>query len=266
MSFEFKKIDEKNLAKYRELFTTAFPNTTHIDEDYLKWLYFSNPEGDVVGFDAFYEGVLAAHYACVPIKALFFGDEKKGLLSLNTATHPNFQGKGLFTQLAGTTFKYAQEHGYDFVIGVANQNSTHGFVKKLGFQLVQPLKAALIIGKVKKDQRSEVSFKRLWSEATIRWRLINPKQEYKLSHGSVFADTAKMGIECFSFIDSLSSFYSFYPKLFIGLMRFSKGLIEIPIPERLKPSPLNLIFLDLKGQRKLNPNEIELQFIDFDAY
>ena len=101
---EFKRVrtDERALDAYVSLFKTCFPTAKHLDKEYLTWLYADNPTGRVVGFDAFDEGRLAAHYSCIPADLTLNGKIVRGLLSLNTATHPDLRcrkGRGVRLRL-----------------------------------------------------------------------------------------------------------------------------------------------------------------------
>ena len=62
-----------------------------------------------------------------------------GALSLNTAVHERARGGGVFTRLAEETYDKARVRGIRVVVGVANANSTPGFVKRLGFTSIGPL-------------------------------------------------------------------------------------------------------------------------------
>src|ERR1700754_5049888 len=108
------------LQAYAHLLSAVFTDTSKFTFDFLRWQYADNPVGKVVGYDAYLGDELAAHYVTIPVLYTLDGQEKKGLLSLNTATDPKPQGKGLFTQLASKTYELAAEMGYEFVIGVAN--------------------------------------------------------------------------------------------------------------------------------------------------
>jgi GNAT superfamily N-acetyltransferase len=152
-------IDSVSIASYLSLLGDAFGKLELFTKEYIQWQYADNPDGNIVGFNAYDGETLAAHYVTQPMQAVVRGVEMKGLLSLNTATHPQHQGKGLFVKLANQTYSYAAEQGYDFVIGVANQNSVHGFTKKMGFQLVGQLHALLGIGAL--PYSSESQFVRL---------------------------------------------------------------------------------------------------------
>ncbi len=53
--------------------------------------------------------------------------------------------------------------------------------------------------------------------------------------------------------------------IFLGYSRFTS--VAIPVPDFLKPSPLNFIYRPLAGQKiDLKKASIQLDFLDFDAY
>ena len=113
----------------------ASPTATHYTIGIPAWAAnAANPAGTVVGFDAWDDVTLAAHYVCVPARVLRWGDAfGRALLSLNTATRPAYQGKGLFTKLAAATYEGAERpKGFECVYGVANANSTPGFHSQAG--------------------------------------------------------------------------------------------------------------------------------------
>ena len=190
MEFEFKQTqtDDVSLQSYASLLSTVFPSTTKYTFEFLKWQYLSNPCGKVVGFDAFYNGQLIAHYVTLPVLYSINNITYKGLLSLNTATDTNFQGKGLFTQLANKTYELGAQLGYQFVIGVANQNSTHGFIKKLGFQLIAPLDAYLYFTDNSIFQIDANMFTSIIDKNTLEWRIKNPSNHY-LQSGFTYSNT-----------------------------------------------------------------------------
>jgi hypothetical protein len=217
----------------------------------------------------------------IPLRARVNEREEKGLLSLNTATHPSHQGRGLFTRLANATYEEASRHGLGFVIGVANANSTHGFTKKLGFQLVSPLKAMIGLGPMALCEETDAQYEHLWYEAALRWRLSHPLNRYRVKRSGpldlVLTDRVQLGARHVLAAlpsgavpeGSIAAFSGLAPfKLWIGLdagMRWN-GRPYIDIPMRFRPSPLNLIFKDLTGQgRTLDPRSVRFQAIDFDV-
>lgn len=243
-------------------------------ERYLHWQYVENPDGAALGFDAYAGAELAAHYVTLPFAAEIFGRPARGLLSLNTATHPDHQGKGLFTRLATATYARAREDGYDFVAGVANANSTPGFVKKLGFSLISPLDARIGVGFPVYEATAGLQFRHIWTPATRQWRLENPVQGYAFGGGAVWANPAVPFVKmCLTTMfpdlppraagartQPLTSWIGLAPNL-----RW-RGL-SWTIPERLRPAPLNFIFRGLTDSQAIPAcSGVLFEAIDFDAY
>ena len=276
------QLDAEHLELYSALLRDCFPDTSANQRKFsaasLSWLYKENPDGMALGFDAFDGDQLVAHYVCIPANVLGTDGPLKALLSLNTATLPSYQGRGLFIQLAQATFETAKQFGYDCIYGVANQNSTSGFVQKLGFSLVAPLQALLGIGRLKPPiSNFPLQFQRSWSTSSLIWRCANPANPLSTSKqlGSrVFvASTEFLGVCAYAelsdktILKSSPSVSSCKLKLVLGL--FPQGLASsyFKIPDFLKPAPLNFVF------KSLNPlvvvprrDAVHFTFLDFDAY
>lgn len=283
MQFHPVTSDQAALAQYSALFTTCFPGASHFTADYLRWLYADNPDGPAFGFDAREDGVLAAHYVCIPARARIEGREVRVLLSLNTATHPAFQGKGLFTKLAAMTFDAAAAAGFEGVYGVANANSTPGFVRKLGFQLVRPLDAMVGVGGLgAAPADSTPAFERLWSGPALDWRCANPHNPVaRRRRGALCQFQARAIAPWVQAYAELALPADVAPgangvpapatpfRLYLGLtpdaVRARRAYASIP--QRLRPSPLNLIYRSLASPgAQLDAARIQFTFLDFDAY
>ena len=268
------------ITTYAALLAEVFNKPKLFTEAYIQWQYADNPDGKIVGFNAYKDDTLAAHYVAQPMQAMVGGRLCKGLLSLNTATIPAHQGKGLFVKLADKTYEYATAQGYDFVIGVANQNSVHGFIKKLGFQQVGQLHALLGVGALPDmGQSNEFAYSRYWTEAAMQWRLANPSHRYGVERDKaivVSSATAYPAIQAtlgiyggadFNMPPRPSSFSLF--NLWIGANRnlHAKAGLYFNIPHRLRPAPLYLIYKSLNNKNaSLNFDDVCFQALDFDAY
>lgn len=269
-------ITESELRRDSALLRTVFPTTTHYTEEFLRWEYAENPEGHVVGYNAFSpDGQHAAHYVTQPIRATIHGNMERGLLSFNTATHPSHQGRGLFTLLAQRTFELAARLGFTFVIGVANANSTPGFTRKLGFSVSCQLEARLGMGYCQPQNLEGITFRRVWSADSIRWRLANPAARYYGSRKRQYVDGGKPGlrVQISSTIDVPGSanlgFFVMHPiTLWLGAAPHLKWIgASASLPRKLRPSPLNLIFKDLTDSgRTLDAENLLFEAVDFDAY
>jgi GNAT superfamily N-acetyltransferase len=284
MSYDLRAFThtDEELERAAALLAEVFP-TAGFTPAFLRWQYLENPDGVAHGFNAWDgNGNLAGHYATIPLRANVFGTEQSGLLSLNTATHPHHSGKGLFTALARATYDAARSNGHQFVVGVANAASTHGFVSKLGFQLVGPLQAKIGVGTpaLGSALTQVADFERIWSRDRLYWRISNPMGRY-----AMFEDKgsptliSQTGYPCISAVlgefayEELHSDRLHHQKpwvrLYLGMypeVNWQRSAY-LDIPLRWRPSPLHLIFLDLTGQgRTLDAAKVHFRCADFDAY
>ncbi|MBV6320426.1 GNAT family N-acetyltransferase [Duganella violaceipulchra] len=286
ITFAPLRTDAPALAQYGALFAACFPGASKFTPAYLQWLYAANPDGAAVGYDAWDGDTLAAHYVCIPVRVRLEGQQARMLLSLNTATHPAYQGQGLFTKLAQQTFDAGRAAGYDGVYGVANANSTPGFIRKLGFQLVRPLEARVGVGPVGHAAPARApapAFERLWSAASLAWRCANPdnpvqarrhRRRWQFHAAAVGPARAYAELELDPGLDAGAApggaAGAWSPlRLYIGLLPDEqRSFVGYPsIPRRLRPSPLNLIYRSLSGRvAALDPARIHFTFLDFDAY
>ncbi len=283
--FELLDLTNKGIDDIANLLTLVFGETTGFTPAFVNWEYNQNPVGKAVGFNAFSGDTLAAHYVTQPLVATFGGKKVKGLLSLNTATHPDHRGKKLFTILADKTYEYALGQGYQFVIGVANANSTPGFLKNLKFKLIMPLSVKIGVGKLPVNLQKSQGYERFWDKEMLEWRLNNPKLNYEIrrqkDHFVVLAPTGNYGIKAIIgyFPDSLfsdkikalnkSSFTANPAKIWMGVDEGLnwKNTLYFNFPDRYKPSPLNLIFRDLsESGLSLDATSLKFMSLDFDAY
>ncbi len=277
--------DADTLEACAALLGAAFPHAEHLDSRYLDWLYRDNPAGQVVGFNAWENGQLIAHYAAIPVDLMLDGLPARGLLALNTAVHPDFQGVGTIYSLANRTCKVAAERGFQCIYAVANTASTPLLVKSLKFQQVAQLTASLGPGHLRVDWDRALCgnrFRRAWSKEAIDWRISNPSAatgvERRADGRLRFSARTPLPLisaigELAPPVPSMQSSAAGLPlrlKLYLGLM--PEGSVSlfghIAIPERLKPSPLNFVYRPL-GQAapaRLERNEIALGVQDFDAY
>ena len=268
------------LAAYADLLGRVFGAGPKFTLQAIAWRYRDNPAGEVVGADAWDGDRLAAHYVTCPVEALIDGRVVKGLLSLNTATDPDYQGRGLFTRLAEASYAQGTAAGYQFVIGVANANSTPGFLRKLAFQDVGRLHAGFLARPPRRFEAAPLQYQGNWRKDLLRWRLANPAGRYHAArHGDllgVWARTDVPFVRCAAFLEAqgapipLASRAPLCATLFIGLEPRAdlrrQGLL--PVPERVRPSPLNLIWRSLGGAAPtaLRSDAVALNFLDFDPY
>lgn len=305
----------KSLSEQAELLRLVFPESG-LSLDYLKWLYLDGPDGQDISSDYHEAGELLGHYTVVPQVWRFAGETRPIALSLNTAVHEKARGKGLFTTLAEQSYTAASAHGIRAIIGVANANSTPGFLKRLGFTLIRPLPVVAgfalpkanakitsipispeflathqfetIAASISNVERRSGNLQ-AWFLEKLRWRLSSPKSRYAIhtyANGTLVTTTAplRLGmravvalkffphdefspIETKSLLRSATAFHK-TPLFVYSGFNDRASVIGAPLPRRILPSPLNLIYRPL-DQSMLQSNEINLtafEFLDFDAY
>ena len=266
------------LSAYSALLNATFA-TDKFNVPALAWRYRDNPAGQVIGADAWDGERLAAHYVACPLEARIDGQVVKGLVSLNTATHPDYQGRGLFTKLAEAAYALGASAGYSFVMGVANANSTPGFLRRLAFQDVGRLEAGVLARLPAGLSDAPVQYRGAWRQDLLAWRLANPDGRYVATRRrgliSVWAKTHLPFVRCGAFLPDegqaiTTSGTPLAATLFIGLeprMALARQGF-LPLPERLRPSPLNLIWRKIGpgAPDALRPDAVAINFLDFDPY
>ena len=265
------KVDEVSLQEILQLMRLAFEgHAEKFNLEYMRWQYADNPAGKIIGFNAYMGDVLAAHYVTMPIYMNINGQKTLGVLSLNTATHPEHRGKRLFTLLADKTYEYAAENGYKFVIGVANAQSTHGFLKHLKFKLIGPLTFKVGIGQ-NLYQREDYIYTRYWDKEIMNWRLKNPSMEY-FKNGDMIVSPIKPGFKKLVYHDkdnlvSLKKLHGRPFNLYIGFGADLSNGVYCGVPKFVEHSPFNLIFRDLTDGTlpEVTKYNILFELIDFDV-
>lgn len=283
MRFERVQTHDEGLQGYLALFRACFPKATQYSLDYLRWMYRDNPEGVAFGHDAIDGNRVVAHFVGLPGRIMLAGEPQKSLLILNVATHPEHQRKGLFADLANRTRDAAKQAGFDLLFGVANALTIPGYRDKLGYQDVGGLDARLGVGRIPRIDwtaaQAKARFFRIWTPESLSWRLHNPENPVAAcmhSDGTAAfeAATAYPGMRAYAEMagdvgvtgDPSNPFAA---RIFIGLAPPSAQSTgwSLLIPEALRPSPLRLIFLDLRQPtNRIRKEDVLLSFLDFDAF
>ncbi len=292
----------------RRLLADVFPHDSKFSNSaFLKWQYLGSPSGVVIAANHDDEIGRIGHYAVLPQRWLIAGVAAPMALSLNTAVAERGRGQGLFTKLATATFDLAMNAGVEGIIGVANAQSTPGFLGKLGFTLVGPLEVSILLPRpmprgdqvtridlselgadvIGRFQPSVSEVARVWDAAELNWRLGDPGRTFTVfvgdrllavtcatkQHGipvavilKVLTAPGAVGIELGKLVNAACRHHRAPFALHAGTHQalVVKG---IGLPQRLKPSPLNLIVKSLNSARPATdfvPTTFE--FLEFDAY
>jgi len=285
LMFDIRPIvpSRENIAETARFLRLVWPRAHHITAAYLDWEYNRNPCGPAFGFNAFRKEEMMAHCVVQPLEARLHGEVRRGVLSLNAATHPDARGQGLYFDLAQRTYTEAAEAGYEFGIAVTNHRSTAGFVKHVGFECLGPLNVRIGLGPPPRRTNSPTpEFEKHWTAEILAWRLANPSASYRIvpkesgDHAVVYGPAGMPGVQTImgAFPDSSlpdrfdSRSRGAAPlRLWVGFdpaVDWRRSLY-CPIPIPLRPSPLNFIFKEM-GRGKPTPGQIRLMPIDFDDF
>ncbi|HEX8126377.1 MAG TPA: GNAT family N-acetyltransferase [Allosphingosinicella sp.] len=260
------------------LLRLVFPKAAHLTARYLAWQYGANPDGFVVGGNIYSGETLVGHLGGVTLSARIEGEVRKGIFLLNGAVHPEHRRRGIQSRISDALFEEAASQGYSFSLGSGNRYSTKPLLTR--HALIGSLGARAGFGRPRlRDGGPAPSFERVWSDEALRWRLANPEARYGVRrHGGAVSVTAASGVPG---MRSLLYQGPGYPGLtetgpkggpvtvWFGLNPALdwKRSAFLTIPDRLRPSPLNLVYRDLTGGGVIpDPSRFVFQGLDLDAF
>lgn len=130
---EYQIVDKstfiEKMDEFSELYRICF--NQEMDKEEVMWRYLNSPHDELFACFAIDEGRLVANYSVAPIYLKIKGQIYPAALSLNTMTHPDYMGKGLFVKLANYVYKELERRGYVMVMGFPNKISNRTFLTKL---------------------------------------------------------------------------------------------------------------------------------------
>ena len=291
LEYEAVGCEREQLVEISKFLKSVWAGDKKLSPEYLQWLYAENPDGPIIGYNArLPTGELVGHYVVAPAKIRTSVNDKTTILTsalcLNTAVGEKARGQGLFTKLAELTFDLCRKNGIECIFGVANDQSTPGFIRKLGFIKKQSLPITMHFGlRSKQEQQSGSNnfygnyAERQWGCKGLNWRLKNPCREYTydaknqrlFTRANSFCDVlVKSSVS--KEIDLLAGSTLNHPRdrptLYFGEANSPvKSFLSFAIPDRFKPVPLNVIFKPLVEMSMLDDHApLLLEPLDFDLF
>ncbi len=86
---------------------------------YWKWKYRENPAGSPIIWLAEHDSKIIGHYGIIPIKMKVGNMYVTGSFACNGATHPEYQGRGVFSSIVNRCYFDAAENGIPLTYGFA---------------------------------------------------------------------------------------------------------------------------------------------------
>lgn len=100
-----------------------------ISETFWNWKHEQNPFGSSFVLLADQNGKLVGLRAFMQWKWQWKGEVLNAIRAVDTATHPDFQGKGIFKKLTLQLLETCQQNGVHFVFNTPNASSKPGYLK-----------------------------------------------------------------------------------------------------------------------------------------
>lgn len=278
----FRPALHEDLERTVELMGLGFPAAHKFSRAFLQWQYYDNPAGPPLGCNIDDGDRLIGHLMGIPLNVRLHGAPAVVTLIMNVATHPDYRGRGLFLELVRRVAQMSAERGHAGVVGVANQQTERAYRTKLGFQNVAGLDAHVELLPQQIDMASALAradFAHRWTDETLAWRLKNPANPLRIAGGigdSLVVEGASTlplvrarGVIPREGLSLLARGGVMGPAVVLGLTPkgTARRSLAITIPERLRPSPLRMIWLNHASPGdQLDPDNILFSFLDFDAF
>lgn len=182
LKFKFIDKDEylNRIEEFQSLFKDCF--NRDITKEFLIWRYINNPLDEMFVNVAIENNKVIANYSVSPFRLSINGKLEKAALSMTTMTHPDFRGRGLFTELASGLYEKLEKSNYGAVIGFPNNNSHFTFVSKLNWQNIYEIPT----------MKLELSKSRVFNSDS-KFHIINDK-DFLLDYFKVISNNKKIKV------------------------------------------------------------------------
>ena len=185
----------ENIRDFCVLYKSVYADT--ISEKKILQKYRSPyAHSDYFGNIAYHEERPIAFYGAIPVLMKHEDSIEMGAQSVDSMTHPNYRGLGLFTQLAKCTFLQLQKAGITFIWGFTNQNSMPIFKAKLNWNFAPNIRGYKIqvltipIEKLaKKSKPTKKYYDRLTENYFSKYRV------KKVPRGSVYMEKGVVSVQ-----------------------------------------------------------------------
>lgn len=261
--YEFRRLEltTEELRRTSDLLKVVFPHAAHLTPRYLQWQYADSPDGLALGCNGYAGDDMVGHVASLPMRARLDGEELRGVFLLNAAVHPSHRQRRISRHITEVMFEAAPTLGFSFCLAVGNRHSTLPLLTR--FEMVASLDARIGLGRpARRDRALQPSFERVWSAEALNWRLSNPERSYAVQRNedtvTIIAPSSLPATGAVLYDGPDAWGLSSEAPNPAGPLRLWIGLHPdvdwrcssfVPIPQRLRPSPLKSRFQRLDRRR-----------------
>jgi N-acetylglutamate synthase-like GNAT family acetyltransferase len=128
--------------------------------EYWQWKHIDNPFGKSPVILAFENDILVGVRAFMRWQWKSSGQVFESVRAVDTATHPDYQGRGIFKKLTLELLNYCANEGWHFVFNTPNSNSKPGYLKMgwkeagklpISIPILHPVSVALNMSRLKQS-------------------------------------------------------------------------------------------------------------------
>lgn len=129
--FLMRLATEEDTEDVLSLMQACFGDREFLNKAWYKWFYFGCPTGFTRNYIAIDEAArkVVGAYGWLPIRIKVNAQVVNGSLAINAMTHPDYQGKGLFTQMGRYCLSCEEAFRSRISLGVPNHQAYPGHVK-----------------------------------------------------------------------------------------------------------------------------------------
>jgi hypothetical protein len=238
---EIRNYQQGDEVKILDLFKQSFHKEMSLE--YWKWRFIDNPVNKVMIKLMWDNDVLAGHYAVSPLTISIDKEEYLSALSMTTMTHPDYAGRGIFSDLAEKMYE-EENTRYDLkaVWGYPNLNSHYAFIKNLKWANLDRIPLlSLNLNKLKTIESNEISLasqfnfrhSAAYEEVANRYRVKIKKDPKYLNWRYIDNPVNKYTV--FQILGNEKSYFSVAKiyKSFDGSSEYEVDIVELNFPPDL---------------------------------
>lgn len=162
-------------------------------EEYWRWKHIDNPFGSSLVLIAEVNDMVIGVRAFMRWRWRAGASSMECVRAVDTATHPEFQGKGVFSKLTKAALSLCRERGYEMVFNTPNKKSLPGYIKlgwekagnlPLTVKIIDPfaIASAVFKGKIQFSELADASVPELLSQTGLASLLENSKSHYSMKY------------------------------------------------------------------------------------